>query len=141
MENIFDSLSTDTVVFINEQHNLLDEQKEILDAEFNKFDIVKVPSTGWSLEQMNEVVSILEDMTILQDKKVRVVMLSPIPVMVMKLGALAGFLDYKMDNTDDTSNGGFDIFVFHNDSRDKKELPNGRIIYTVAEKGWVLQSH
>jgi uncharacterized protein (DUF111 family) len=28
--------------------------------------------------------------------------------------------------------------VFHNDNREKKELPNGKIIMTVAKKGWVL---
>jgi len=30
------------------------------------------------------------------------------------------------------------VHIFHNDNREKKELPNGKIIHTVAQKGWVL---
>jgi hypothetical protein len=28
--------------------------------------------------------------------------------------------------------------VFHNDRREKKELPNGKVIMTVAKEGWEL---
>ena len=28
--------------------------------------------------------------------------------------------------------------VFHNDQREKKELPNGKIVMTVSKTGWVI---
>ena len=33
---------------------------------------------------------------------------------------------------------GTQVLVFHNDKRQKRELPNGKIISVVAETGWQL---
>ena len=33
---------------------------------------------------------------------------------------------------------GVEVKVLHNDKREKKELPNGKIIMTVAQAGWVI---
>ena len=32
----------------------------------------------------------------------------------------------------------YDVLVFHNDRREKKELPDGLIIQVVAREGWQL---
>jgi hypothetical protein len=31
-----------------------------------------------------------------------------------------------------------EFFVLHNDRREKKELPNGKVIMTVAKEGWMI---
>ena len=66
-----------------------------------------------------EILSSEEEVSVLKtlDTDTVVVFCSPIPAM-MKL--LDGW------------------FVFHNDAREKVELPNGKIIMKVAEKGWQL---
>ena len=102
---------------INEQHTLLEQQQ----AELEKFAIeidrhvitCKVPATGWTLMEMNEIIPIFE-------KGAIIVFLSPVP-----------FLLKEVSKEHDT-------FVFHNDNRCKKELPNGKIIFTPAKEGWVI---
>jgi len=49
-----------------------------------------------------------------------IVFVSPIPYMVKELAKDAN------------------VLVFHNDRREKKQLPNGKIIQVVAETGWQL---
>lgn len=51
-----------------------------------------------------------------------VIFVSPIPYLIKFLAGSTGT----------------DVYVFHNDNREKKELPDGRIIQTVAKTGWQL---
>ena len=100
---------------INEQHTLLEQQE----LELSKFAIdrhvltCKVPATGWTLMEMNEIILIFE-------KGAIIVFLSPVPFLLKELSKE------------------HDTFVFHNDHRCKKELPNGKIIFTPAKEGWVI---
>ncbi len=101
------------LVVLNEQHNLMDEQVSILDNLFD-WDIKAVPSSGWSLSQMRGV---LKELKAFDGE---VVFASPIPALIMGMEG--------------------EGLLFHNDRREKKELPNGKIIMTVAQTGWQLVS-
>ena len=102
-------------VILNEQHNLMEDQKRVLDSHYGsgKWKIIDIPSAGLNLGEMRQM---LEDLMPLE-----LVFASPIPAMIMfsqKLGVRTS--------------------VLHNDKRVKKELPNGRIIMTVAKEGWEI---
>lgn len=96
-------------VVINEQHVLLEEQKEIINKNFPDWEYLKVPASGWDLKKIKEI-----SQTYSGDK---LIFVSPVPAL-MRLHS--------------------NWSVFHNDRREKKELPNGKIIMTVAETGWQL---
>ncbi|HHX32210.1 MAG TPA: hypothetical protein GX712_06435 [Bacteroidales bacterium] len=110
-------------VIINETHSLLDEQKALIEKlrkdaflcdDLHKVVTVKVPAKGWTLEQMKE-----------KGKEMRgswVIFVSPIPFLIK-------YLSRDM---------GTGVRIFHNDNREKKELPNGKIIHTVSRTGWQL---
>jgi hypothetical protein len=101
------------LVVLNEQHSLLEEQRGILDGLFD-WTIKPVPSSGWSLSQMREVVQELKSFD------GEVVFASPVPALLMGMEGRG--------------------FLFHNDKREKKELPNGKVIMAVAQTGWQLVS-
>lgn len=127
-------------VVINEQHSLMEEQERILKENFDELEFVKVPANGWTLYEMQEIEFSLR--VKVANAEVRpggknivypantgdnaIVFVSPIPHL-LKLLTLnsAGEKLYK-------------VLVFHNDNRIKKELPNGKIIQSVAETGWKL---
>jgi len=99
-----------TAVVINEQHFILPEQHKLLPYQY---ETVKVPAKGWTLLEMSEMVVCAE-----MDC---VIFISPVPAL-MKLCSLHN-ISWQ---------------VMHNDRRDKVELPDGRIIMTLAKEGWVL---
>jgi hypothetical protein len=101
------------LVLLNEQHSLMDEQATILNSLFD-WTIKPVPSSGWSLSQMREVIQELKSFD------GEVVFASPVPALLMGMEGRG--------------------FLFHNDHREKKELPNGKIIMAVAQTGWQLVS-
>lgn len=109
-------------VVLNEQHKLLDEQVELLNEKFGRegWEIFSVPSTGWKLSDMNAVAAKLSSTT-------SVVFASPVPILIRNLSLQEGMGLWKGS-----------ILLFHNDIREKKELPNGKIILTVAQTGWQL---
>jgi len=104
-------------IIINEQHSMMDSQLEVIRKAFPYLDIAykHVPATGWTLTDIRCICTHLIDET--------VVFVSPIPAMIKIL----------MD-----VNGSDKTFVMHNDKREKKELPNGKVIMTVAKTGWQL---
>ena len=110
------------IVIINKSHTLLPEQEFLLNNEFNanNWERFNVPIDGLGKQKMKEI---CED--ILNNDVCGIVFASPIPYM-MKL------LFEKTINTN------IEIKVFHNDNRDKVELPNGRIIMKVSQTGWEL---
>lgn len=107
-------------VVLNEQHQLLENQKAILNDCFGDgWEIFPIPAKGMTLPEMEDAIEKL--------KGGNIVFASPVPVMLMKLSALSASESEKID-----------VMVFHNDNRQKKELGNGKIIYVVAEFGWEL---
>ena len=115
------------IVIINEQHSLFPEQKEILNKEFDSWSFIPVPAEGWTLDEMKKK---MEEWSFLMFKdEVNVfVFASPIPVLIKHMTEIS----YN------TFHGKSSVKVFHNDHREKKELPSGKIIQTVSATGWQL---
>ena len=101
------------LVLLNEQHTLTDSQQAVLFASFgDAWKIEPVPASGWTAEQMRGISAGFMG---------NVVFASPVPY-------LMALMANRWDNT----------YLFHNDKREKKELPNGAIIMVVAKEGWQL---
>lgn len=117
-------------VILNEQHSLMEQQKTLLDQIFGerKWDFLKVPSNGWSLEEQIKIANSLVGTVF---EKSTIVFASPIPVLMARLSSLMG--EQKALQIQGTK-----IFILHNDQREKKELPGGKIIQVVAKEGWQL---
>ena len=117
------------IIVMNESHSLLPEQEKILGMVYEGFDILPVPSQGWDTDEMLDKINQLHDKAC--EEKLDIVFVSPIPLMIRELTEMAlcpkgsGKKRYK-------------VKLFHNDNRIKKELPDGRIIQTIAETGWQL---
>lgn len=114
-------MKTKAIVVINEQHNLMDSQVKLLEERFSSYKRLNVPATGWTYAEMDKVSEELYDKWI-EEKDVVIVFASPIPALLKMCLSI-------MDDA---------VLIFHNDNRDKKELPNGKIIFTVAQEGWQL---
>lgn len=142
-------------LIMNEQHSLLEDQERVLEEKFADAEIEKisVPAEGWTLQEMNEAIrdiylELVEATPKFPDnpkmgefydftygrKPTAVVFVSPIPYMIKRLTQLSIVAD--IDGACTFMEYG--TFIFHNDKREKKELPNGKIIYTVAQEGWQL---
>ena len=108
-------------VVLNEQHTLLDNQKELISNKFgDQWEILSVPAAGWNRKEIGEVAKELANAT--------VVFASPIPLL---LGTLA-------HEQGSGHSEGLQVFLLHNDKREKKELPTGKVISVVAKTGWEL---
>jgi len=142
VERIFDvveGLNKETYhgfVFLNEQHSLMEEQSKLLDEEFDSWTIVSVPAHGLSLAEQKEIVARIGQRIGKIDPEtgidVTIVFASPVPFMLK---------EFSINSRQDGVFGMdylYDVRVFHNDNREKKELPNGKIIFTVAKTGWQL---
>ena len=103
-------------VIKNEQHKLLNSQRDIIMSRWDKMEIFPVPANGWGKD---DIISIAEQLALDGDD---VIFVSPVPLLLAKL------VKKNMNN----------IFVFFNSHREKKELPNGKIIFTVPTDGWEL---
>lgn len=122
-------------VILNEQHTLLPDQERVLNEKFGEGEWATffVPSNGWTLEEQQRI-----------SEKYRrsdvpaVVFASPVPFLLMELARTEGVASladrHNLGRTIDTPT----VYVFHNDRREKKELPNGKIIHTVAQEGWEI---
>ena len=118
-------------IIINEQHQLLPDQQHVLEKTFPQkhFEYVyyKVPATGWTKNQIVLVANELWDM-----KPHAFVFVSPVPLLIKLLCERYGVVFA-------TSHGiPPQVHIFHNDKREKRELPNGKIIHSVASEGWEL---
>jgi len=139
-------------VVINETHKLMEEQNAIL-QQYDEIEFIKVPASGWNLDQMKEKAEEIHFLAsgaeVTQHpesgKVVRVglpadgemnnavVFVSPIPYLMKELSVRSVVANEVGD-----IRTLYDVRVFHNDRREKKELPNGKIIMTVASTGWQL---
>ena len=113
-----------TVVILNEQHKLLPLQIAALEL-LDSYEIMSVPAKGWTVQQQYEIAY---DILHKVDGWGNIVFASPVPVLLAVLSTIL------------SQDSRYEIYVFHNDKREKKELSNGRIIYTVAQEGWQLVS-
>ena len=113
-----------TTVIINEQHTLLPEQESILIEKFVTWTTIPVPATGWTKEERDIICNTLIG---------NVVFVSPIPGMILELAGRASF--------ESCNHGAQTVrpWVFSNDTREKRELPNGNVISVIATTGWYLE--
>ena len=111
------------LVIINEQHSLLEEQELILNHVFKEsLEIKKVPAKGLTWAEQENIAEQIVKMDI-----THVVFVSPVPVLLRELS-----YNWGKDSKNPI------IYVFHNNKRQKKELPNGKIISVIAKEGWQL---
>ena len=128
------------IVFINEQHRLLDEQHQLLDENFGDWDTCSIPSTGWTLDQQKEV-----SQRYFKSPHAgglgydAAVFASPVPWLLSRLSFAAGAWSWgeSINHSADELLCGV-VYVFHNDRRVAKELPNGKVVHTIAPTGWQL---
>ncbi len=123
-----------TWVIMNEQHTLLPEQLDLIEGLCGEgWDFLDVPASGWDLNKIREIAK-----THFSDGQIAV-FVSPVPALLSLLSFSAGCwsLDLKINHCPHEL---FcrKVWVFHNDHRVAKELPNGKVIHVVAETGWVL---
>jgi len=112
-------MTAKVVIVINEQHTLMPDQVRSLNEKFGEglWERLDVPADGWSAAQQIAAVANAGDATL--------VFASPLPLMIQRaMCRVHG-----------------ETFVFHNDERAKKEIPQGegkppKIIFTVAPTGW-----
>jgi len=120
------------LVIINENHSLMTEQKQILEKNYSSIEFLKVPAQGWKLEEMRSIVEEISSMD-LKGYYLDIVFVSPVPYMIRELTRREIF--FVNEYAEQTN---MFVRVFHNDVREKKELPDGRIISVVAQTGWQL---
>lgn len=124
-------------VIMNENHTLLPEQERILKEMFPDLEpeFLFAPATGWTKEEMDKIVASFREAAIGSDyyHTQDVVFVSPIPYLLRELTRAEVSI-----NTGIWVDTGIWVSVFHNDRREKKELPDGRVIQVVAQEGWQL---
>jgi hypothetical protein len=103
-------------VIKNEQHSLFEEQIRLLRDRFGDYEEYLVPASGWTFAEMQKHTAFLYENADV------VIFASSVPYMIRSLARY---------NT-------LSVYIFHNDKHEKKILPDGRVIQTVASTGWQL---
>jgi uncharacterized protein YrzB (UPF0473 family) len=128
------------IIIINERHNLLPKQKEILEQDYKNFEVLKVPAGGWNLQEQKEVASRLYKQVATnllgEETGNTIVFVSPVPFLMKEMQKRAIMSVPFHDMSREYEN--YRVLVFHNDRREKKELPDGKVISVVAKEGWQL---
>jgi hypothetical protein len=125
-------------VVINTNHQLLPEQERLLNQFFPYgWERLDIPAEGLSLGQQVALCAKFNG----ED----VVFASPVPFLLARLAYASGAWDATAATA---SNHMADevyigrVYVFHNDQRVAKEVPDGhggvKVIHTVAPEGWTL---
>lgn len=121
-------------IIINEQHSIMEDQKKVIQEKFPnaKLEKVAIPAKGLNLQEISELSFNLYHKAVREDAVI--IMASPIPAMIKNITAMI----YQIEGESQGIAKNTDIFILHNDRREKKELPNGKIVFTVAKEGWQL---
>ena len=119
-------------IIINESHSLLPEQERLLNERFERYEFLYVPKNGWSY---NEQLRIARDLV---QEGGNIIFVSPVPVLLAYIGFYKGYGRAGIDIGQPFIGCDINLFLFHNDHRLKKELPDGRIIQVVSPTGWQL---
>src|SRR5690606_33351270 len=97
---------------------------------------ITIPASGLNLQEQKELVKELTQ------KDGNIIFVSPIPAMMVLLSRELAKMEYCKGEADTKCLPSgcpiIKVYTFHNDRREKKELPNGKIIFTVAKEGWQL---
>ena len=120
-----------TFVVINRQHELFPEQYNILKKEFGKFHYIRIPPEGWTLSEQMKLIEKLSQLTE-KYSGLNVVFASPVPILIAFL-SYESALRKHIKHTEPLN-----VFIFHNGHREKRVLPDGRIITVIPKTGWKL---
>ena len=120
-------------VVINQQHKLLPDQERLLNETFTagwfRWD---VPADGLTAEAQAAAASELSIWP--------VVIASPVPFLTARLAVIKAMRAQRGLFLDEEAQ--IALWVFHNDSRIAKEIPDGKggvkVLHTVAPEGWQL---
>lgn len=121
------------VVIMNETHSLLSEQEKILEEKFGTYEFLYVPKEGWSYEDQRRIA-----LELLEGGRKNIIFVSPVPVLLAFMSFYKGYGQAGIDIGQPFVGCSIDLYLFHNDHREKKELPNGCIIQVVSHTGWQL---
>lgn len=121
-----------TKVIINEQHSLLPQQEELIKKLGEEIELVKIPAGGINRQEIDQLAEELVQDAVLDNANI--VVLSPIPLLLALLVKDTAVYNGKYDYDGEIGS----IYILHNDKREKKELPNGKVISVVAQEGWEL---
>lgn len=118
-------------LIINKQHKLLEEQSKLIERIFSpevySLNIITVPPEGWTK---------LEQFQVMQNMKGVALFISPIPMMIKELSMDTITNQHLLPIPSVSKVIG--TFVMCNDTREKVELPNGKIIHKLSETGWYI---
>lgn len=89
-----------------------------------------MPAEGWNIEEQNRIGNELS-----KDPRDKI-MASPVPYLLFILATNRGINSEMDPGRQIIYEGG--LYLLHNDRREKKELPSGKIVNVVAKDGWVL---
>lgn len=120
------------IVIINEAHSLLSEQEKILNESFGTYEFLYVPKNGWSYEDQLKIARELVE------GGGNIIFVSPVPVLLASIAFYKGYGRAGIETGQPLMGYDTNLFLFHNDHREKKELPDGRIIQVVSQTGWQL---
>lgn len=95
-------------VIMNKQHTLFEEQQTILNDRFESYEVILIPPSGWTRQDMDEHVEEL----IKGDADI--VFLSPVPYMLMRVCKILG-----------NEEKGCSVLLFHRDTRYKATRRGG----------------
>jgi hypothetical protein len=124
-------MKTTLNLIINKQHKLLEEQSKLIEKHFSpeKFslNVITVPATGWTKLEQFEIMKNIEGVALF---------ISPIPMMIKELTYDATVRSFQCPSP--TVSRTTLVVVMCNDTREKVELPNGKIIHKLSETGWYI---
>jgi len=120
------------VVIMNESHTLLSEQEKILNETFGTYEFLYVPKEGWSYSDQLKIAKELVQ------EGGNIIFVSPVPVLLSLIAFYRGYGEAGIDIGQPFMGCNINLYLFHNDHREKRELPDGRIIQVVASTGWQL---
>jgi len=116
----------DTIIVINEQHNLLDVQESQLRGLFPEgWEVFSVPRDGLTAPEQRQLAQDL------WDAFTNIAFVSPVPLLLAEVAHLRG-IEYSVG-------GDHRVFLFVNDKREKKTLPDGRVFSVLPLNGWRLE--
>jgi len=111
------------IIVINEDHNLLPVQEAQLKGRFGKWATFAVPKGGLPSDKQR---ALAEGLWELHED---IIFVSPVPMALATAALLKG----------KERSGRHRVWLFVNDKREKKALPDGRVISILAFDGWRLE--
>lgn len=120
------------IIIINEAHSLLSEQEKILKEKFGTYEFLHVPKNGWSKEDQLRIAKKLIK------EGGNIIFISPVPLLLGLIAFYKGYGKAGKDIGQPFMGWDISLYLFHNNQREKRELPNGKIIQVVASTGWQL---